>query len=113
MSTSPTPPGGQQPSSDTDRIQDVQHELDKLEREGLVRATTHGGKRIHELTAAGRQLWAMLLEASSHHAGRNVSGDDISKAMQLTRVELRCQELDLRDPNVQETFMRHLSGPPN
>jgi len=72
-----------------------------------------GGKRIYELTPAGRQLWQMLLEAGSRHAGRDIDGDDISAAMQLIRLELGQSELDLPDPKVREALMRYLAGSQN
>ena len=66
---------------------------------------------VVSLTPAGRALWEDFLTACSQHAGRPLTGADVSAVLKKVAQETGQANPQFTDPAVRVCFMKHLRGP--
>jgi hypothetical protein len=66
---------------------------------------------VYELSAAGRMIWEQFISACSAHAGRPVSGDEISAIMKRIAKETGQADPQFADPEVKRLFFKYLQEP--
>ena len=79
------------------------------EADDIIQQETMNGETMVSLTPQGRMLWESVLAACSQHAGRPVSGEEITAVIRKMRDEMNVGDVDFRNPEHMEWFKKEIA----